>query len=303
MRSLLLLLSLTTSACTTPLYYAVGPTDDQASGAWTQTAGTSPAAGWSSDASAWPEGPPPDLYRAHSLEDLAWGSELQPQSAKGTLRDGQPTLPGQDEYAAQAYGRMPNAPLVNGNGARPVAPGSTGTGSFGAKDPLALQRTDGPTALRAGADSGALVAEPPGSTTDLGMPTREVQADGSGRPFLFELFQEARDERDVLRVENDELLALVEDIQGQLNTLRESTAGANSELERTKTERDALRDEIESLQEEKDELEGRLLTAQIRRLEAEKGLIEQWIQGELDAASAGLSAAVNSLNPSEAGAP
>lgn len=292
-------LLLATSACTTPLFYAVSSTEERTDGAWTQAPGASAAAGWSPEAAAWPEGPgggTPDLYQAKSLDDLAWGSELQAESAEGTLRDGKPTLPRRDEYAEDSFGALPNAPLGS-NAARTVSPGSTGTGSFGAKDPLGLGPNDAPTAQRTGTDGGALVAGSPGSTGELDLPTREIQSDGSGRPFLFELFQEARDERDALRIENDELLSSAARFQEELSALRETAVSATSELERTQADRDALRDQIETLQTEKDELEARLLTAQIRRLEAEKGLIEHWIQGELDAASAGLSEAASALIP------
>lgn len=289
--------ALLAAGCTTPLYYAVGPAPGAAPGAWTQSSGASPAAGrggvpsagWSSAASAWPEGPAPDLYAAKSLDDLAWESELQADSYPGTLQDGGPTMPTRAQIEQEAYGAPPRVTLQTG-GARIVKPGSTGTGNFGANSTANQPAQGAPSALRNGPDGGALTSELPGRTSVMDMNNREIASEENGRPYLFELFQESRDERDRLRVENEELLNQIVSLQGALTELRESTAGAGSELERAVVERDSLRDEIEQLQVEKEELEARLLTAQIRRLEAEKGLLEQWIQGELDQAAAGLSA-------------
>ena len=285
-----LVLALLTAGCTTPLFYSVGP--PQPTGAWTQAPGASPAAGWGPPQSQWPEtAGAPGAYQATSLQQQAWGSELAAQSQPGHGVKGAP----QGTADTEAWGEMPR--ISFSGRAEPVAPGSTGAGTFGSgpvpQDPLV---SEGDVARHA-PDTGVLQADEPGTVGAIDAGTRAIQTDGSGRPFLFELYQQARDERDALRTENESLLALLTAREAEIQSLKDGALGEGAELEALRAERDGLRAEIERLAEERQELEGRLLTAQIRRLEAEKGLIEEWIQNELSDAAAGLETEAGALTP------
>ncbi len=148
-------------------------------------------------------------------------------------------------------------------GARPVPPGSTGL------DKRSVYDTDG----------GAARAPAMGSVGTLDGPARELEMTGSGRLYLLEMYQQALDEREALEIEVGSLTARLEQLQAR-----------TTDLETRLTDGDTVRAELEStaatLREENQDLAGRLVTAQIRRLEAEKMLIEARIEQERSAAPA-----------------
>lgn len=124
-------------------------------------------------------------------------------------------------------------------------------------------------------DGGIVDSREPGEIVEA-EPTHDIEpSTGGGRMYILELYQAAIDERDALQLEIAALDRALERTQTELanqsRTVRERTA----ELEEVAAERDQLRAENE-------DLTARLVTAQIRRLEAEKLLIEsklEWYRG------------------------
>jgi hypothetical protein len=103
-----------------------------------------------------------------------------------------------------------------------------------------------------------------------------LRDDGGSRMYLLELYQEAVDRREALELE---LAAL----NGELARSRDLAAARDEQLAAAAREREALVAERDRLAAENDDLAARLVTAQIRRLEAEKLLLEaklEWLRAE-----------------------
>jgi hypothetical protein len=216
-------------------------------------------------------------------------------SCVNPLYQGAPTnAPGQvppsnasmrDPWGADANGwvageHQPPAPEVNPlgwgstaagdrspNGARTVPPGSSGAGltNAGGAPLVDVQRgLDGP-----------VDAQPIGTVSPIEGPARNSVEDTS-RAMLFREFTRLEDDRNQLRQQ-------LVDMQTQFERLSAQAALAQN----GQSESLALRARIEQLEEhnrqlalENEDIAGRLLTAQIRRLEAEKALLEQLIANE-----------------------
>ncbi|TAJ17578.1 MAG: hypothetical protein EPO68_09220 [Planctomycetota bacterium] len=130
-----------------------------------------------------------------------------------------------------------------------------------------------------GRDGGVVSAAQPGSVGKSDASAAGVAPDVGSRTKVIELYQQAVEERDRLRGElADFATALqksqvrVEQLEGELRS-QSGAAGLSSQ------ERDRL------LQENMD-LAGRLATAQIRRLEAEKALLEHMVAHAEEASAA-----------------
>lgn len=110
-------------------------------------------------------------------------------------------------------------------------------------------------------------------------PSREFdQGDGS-RLYLLELYQRAVDERDELVLEVSAREKALAQSEGRCAELEQKNTALGLELE-------DLRSRLEDLQGENLDLAGRLATAQIRRLESEKLLLEATIEwGRLNASN------------------
>lgn len=120
-------------------------------------------------------------------------------------------------------------------------------------------------------DGSVVAGDPPGSITATGEPTRDIASHAGSRMYLLDLYQKAMDEKDALSLEVKGLDATLAREQGQIDALTK--------------ERDALSAQLHELQEENQrvtaenaDLAARLTTAQIRRLEAEKLLLEARIE-------------------------
>lgn len=113
----------------------------------------------------------------------------------------------------------------------------------------------------------------PGRQPTEGDPSslHEPEGVGGSRYRMLELYQQVVDERDALAIEVDRLNADLDKSMAEAKDLRERLAAAQANLE------DA-RSELARLREQNRELAGRLTTAQIRRLEAEKLLLEARIE-------------------------
>lgn len=129
---------------------------------------------------------------------------------------------------------------------------------------------------------GGVVSQPEaGIQHDASPSTRGLEPSLQGRMHILELYQEVLDERDTLQNEVDALRAA-------LARTRDAEEQMSAESERTRREMQELLAAQAKLQAENRELLARLTTAQIRRLETEKLLLETQIawHDERSAASA-----------------
>ncbi len=157
---------------------------------------------------------------------------------------------------------------------RAVQPGSTGAGEFGARAGSEVQTALAPpSAARFGADGGAAAAGTPGSVGMLDAPARSLEAEAGTRPYLLELLQGAHEERDALASENQSLLDELQVLQEKL-ALATSSPPPDAALAQRAAN---LQVQVDAKGMEMRDLAARLLQAQVRRLEADQRLIEQWI--------------------------
>ncbi len=119
--------------------------------------------------------------------------------------------------------------------------------------------TDGPT---------------PGVEWEEGPFPHDMQPTGAGRLYLLELYQQTIDDKEALEREIGGLTQALDRAYAELE-------GHKGELELARTSKVDIESEARRLQEENSDLAARLATAQIRRLEAEKMLLEakiEWAQ-------------------------
>jgi hypothetical protein len=167
-------------------------------------------------------------------------------------------------------------------GARTVPPGSSGAGftNAGGAPLVDVQRgLEGP-----------VESQPIGTVSAIDGPARNSVEDTS-RASLFREFDRLEDDRNALRQQ-------LADMQLQFDRLTTQAAQQTALAQNGQNESLALRARIEQLEEhnrqlalENEDLAGRLLTAQIRRLEAEKALLEQLISNEQTLGNAARTAA------------
>src|SRR5204863_2848671 len=98
--------------------------------------------------------------------------------------------------------------------------------------------------------------------------TRELQPSETGRMYILELYQKAIDERDGLRREMTTLAADLELARGQLTQGQKQQADLQARVAQLEADNKQRVDENV-------DLAARLVTAQIRRLQVEKILLEQ----------------------------
>jgi hypothetical protein len=121
------------------------------------------------------------------------------------------------------------------------------------------------------ARDGSVVQTDGRPTTQSGGPAAERLPQEGSRTFMLELYQKAIDEKEALALE-------VKNLEATLSKSRAELAAALKASEELQQKHDALEAERARLQEENFELAGRLVTAQIRRLESEKILLESKIE-------------------------
>lgn len=116
------------------------------------------------------------------------------------------------------------------------------------------------------------VVQPGGaaSTQANGPAAGRLPQEGS-RTFMLELYQKAIDEKEALALE-------IKNLEATLSKSRSELAAALKEKTELQQKLDALEAERARLQEENFDLAARLVTAQIRRLESEKILLESKIE-------------------------
>ncbi|MBM3986370.1 MAG: hypothetical protein FJ294_00240 [Planctomycetes bacterium] len=155
------------------------------------------------------------------------------------------------------------------SGTKPVPPSGTPDGSASAD--AGTSTWQGQNRLYArdgsviGADAGSSPETP--TATQHGVADRQLGPSEGGRMYILELYQKAIDERDALEIE-------VRSVQSELERARAAAAKAENEQMGNAGRISALEEENRRLLAENVELAARLTTAQIRRLQAEKLLLE-----------------------------
>jgi hypothetical protein len=121
------------------------------------------------------------------------------------------------------------------------------------------------------ARDGSVVQGGTGASVQTSGPAAERLPQEGSRTFMLELYQKAIDEKEALALE-------VKNLEVTLAKSRSELAASLKAREELQQRHDALEAERVRLLEENFELSGRLVTAQIRRLESEKILLESKIE-------------------------
>ena len=121
------------------------------------------------------------------------------------------------------------------------------------------------------ADEGPTAMPEPGAEWEEGPFPHDMQPTGAGRLYLLELYQQTIDDKEALEREVGGLTDALDRAYAELDA-------RNGELAEALSGRSGLEVETQRLREENQDLAARLATAQIRRLEAEKMLLEAKIE-------------------------
>ncbi|MEM7306778.1 MAG: hypothetical protein AAF682_08910 [Planctomycetota bacterium] len=119
-------------------------------------------------------------------------------------------------------------------------------------------------------DGGVVPAEAEGAT-EVAASTHGVEPTESGRLYILELYQQVLDQRDSLEIEVGALQSELEAAKMRIAQLEGTTSTSSTAVTELEQENQLLRSENR-------DLAARLTTAQIRRLEAEKLLLETKIE-------------------------
>lgn len=166
------------------------------------------------------------------------------------------------------------------------------TGAQGAAGPAS---TDGWNGSRLYARDGSVIGQAPAPAVDNRTAApRELESADGGRMYILELYQKAIDERDAL---HGELAAL----RTELRSVQEALVASEADLDAVDAQLEQVRAENMRLVNENVDLAARLTTAQIRRLQVEKILLEMRVEELklLQAAAAGGALATPTLPPGE----
>lgn len=131
-----------------------------------------------------------------------------------------------------------------------------------------------------GWDGGVVDGPEDGAVVESQDPRHGLEPSLEGRMHIIELYQQVLDERDSLLGEVEALTAALQKAQTMLHQTQESAASLEARIA-------ALEEGHRSLLAENQEIAGRLTTAQIRRLEAEKLLLESRIAWHRERLQAG----------------
>ena len=155
-----------------------------------------------------------------------------------------------EKYLMSAGARVPSAVPTDGRDVQPEMPALYGRDG----SPVATQR--------------------PGTVDTGRRPTHELDSPDGSRMYILELYQQAIDEKEALEVEVTALTAALEKANDAIEQYEQRLTDLQAMLENRNAE-------VARLRTEGDELANRLVTSQIRRLEAEKLLLEaklEWIR-------------------------
>jgi hypothetical protein len=121
-------------------------------------------------------------------------------------------------------------------------------------------------------DVGIVPAAPEG-TAEVAQQRHGIEPTESGRLYILELYQEVLEQRDALMIELNGMTGELERAQGELASLHAAASADQASVGK-------LQQELALLRAENQDLAARLTTAQIRRLEAEKLLLEAKIAAQ-----------------------
>ena len=164
----------------------------------------------------------------------------------------------------QTEGRFRQQPGPN----EPAGPGAGSPTTLFESDPLGEALDLEPPLLSW--DGGVVAGSPQGVVSESSEPGHGIEPTVEGRMHIIELYQEVLDERDGLIRELETLSAAFETTQNLLERSLQERSELEQRISGLETSRDAMTAENR-------ELSARLTTAQIRRLEAERLLLESRI--------------------------
>jgi len=201
------------------------------------------------------------IVPASAFERASWGPPPDQWQAQGRFRpQDAPCAPTADAAAAQPAPSWPTSSLSTD----PVFEGQEGVESAKAQEaPPPLYAWDG----------GVVSGVPQGKVGEEQGTPRGIETPPTGRMHIIELYQQVLDERDAL---SDEVELLRKNLAQTTQALEAETVKSNDLTARVA----ALEASQKQLTEENQSIAGRLVTAQIRRLEAEKLLLETRIEAE-----------------------
>lgn len=180
------------------------------------------------------------------------------------------------------------------SGAKAPPPGTPSTESVSAQNasmkPAAQVQQPPAAPAQLYARDGSVVQTAQNAPQEAGVADRDLAPSEGGRMYILELYQKAIDDRDALELE-------VRSVQSELERARQSVTRAQAEQQTAAERVAALEAENQRLLAENVELASRLTTAQIRRLQAEKLLLENRL-AELRSAAPTLPAAGTSSTTS-----
>ncbi len=136
--------------------------------------------------------------------------------------------------------------------------------------PLAGARDGGTTPLY-GRDGTPVSAQPGGTVALDGRPSRELDGKDGSRMYILELYQQAVNEKEALQLEVQALSAALDQTEAE-------RVSVVTKLMASEAANAALKSDLEAERVRSKDLAERLTTAQIRRLEAEKLLLEAKIE-------------------------
>lgn len=150
----------------------------------------------------------------------------------------------------------------------------------GAMGPQSDPRAEAWQGSRLYARDGSVVGQAPAAAPQDARTAapRELDSTDGGRMYILELYQKAIDERDALHGE-------LEGLRSQMRSVQEALIASEADLDDADVQIEQLQAENKRLLAENIELASRLTTAQIRRLQVEKILLELRIE-ELNALQA-----------------
>jgi len=192
------------------------------------------------------------------LERASWGAQPDPWQEQGRYRSS-------PESAALVAERQAAEQRLT----RPVTdPGPAGEGMG---DPAQHAAPSEPPLYAW--DGGVVDGSPEGRVQPQGGTPRGVEAPPAGRAHIIELYQQVLDERDALAEE-------VESLRRTLDATQQALQAKSAESESLAMRLEALDAAHKELMGDNQAIAARLVQAQIRRLEAEKLLLETHIDSE-----------------------
>lgn len=259
------------SGCANPIYHASGSSPDGRRP--DAAAASAPRGAQGGELQSWTSGSPAPAGEGSSFESSG-------RAAEGT------SFPGTSAPGTQDLGWGQTAPgdrTPRTSGARAVAPGSTGAGVRSAIDPPSVGNpplnADTPVVGLDRGATGAVPGQSPGTVETMDSAPRGVDT-GSSRAHLFEQFGRLEEDRNGLRQQVNALQDELERMQTEAQKRAEIEQKSQLESANLRAQISQLEEVNRQLSRENEDLAGRLLTAQIRRLEAEKTLLEHLIEAE-----------------------